>query len=119
MADELPQPEGVKKVLRGGHSPEIGAATRIKPGQVLNPEGKNGQDWITQVFREVFQDKPFVAAQVRKIMKGKSAMAKVLLLEKALDRLEGKVAQPVQVSGELRVSLADEIRAARERAEAG
>jgi len=51
------------------------------------------------------------------IMKGKSAIAKVMLLEKAAERLEGKVAQPVRVSGELTVSLADEMRKARERAQ--
>lgn len=111
------QPEGVKKTLRGGHSPEIGKDTRIKKGEVRNPTGKNGQDFITRAFREVFGDVEATAKAVKQIMKGKSAIAKVMLLEKAAERLEGKVAQPVKVSGELNISLADEIRKARQRAE--
>lgn len=110
-------PESVKKTLRGGVDPDVGKATRIKPGEVRNPEGKNGQDFITQALKEVFGDIPATVKVCRGIMRGKSAIAKVMLLEKAAERLEGKVAQPVRVSGELSVSLADEIRKARERAE--
>lgn len=111
------QAEGVKKTLRGGVDPAVGKATRIRKGEVRNPDGKNGQDFITRVFKEVFQDENFIKNEVRKILKGKSAMAKVMLIEHAAERLEGKVAQAVKVTGELKVSLADEIRKARERAD--
>lgn len=112
---KINQPEGVKKALRGGVDPAVGKDTRIKKGQVLNPEGKNGQNFITNALKAVFQDEEMTAEEIRKILKGKSAMAKVMLIEHAADRIEGKVAQPVKVSGELTVSLAEEMRKARER----
>jgi len=114
---EVPQAEGVKKTLRGGVDPQVGRDTRIKKGEVRNPEGKNGQDYITRALKEVFGDTEMTVKAIKGIMKGKSAIAKVMLLEKAAERLEGKVAQPVRVTGELTVNLADEIRKARERAE--
>lgn len=117
MSKPNPQPEGVKKALRGGHSPDIGKKTRIQKGEVRNPEGKNGQNYITNALKQVFQDEKFIEGEIRKVLKGKSAMAKVMLIEHAAERIEGKVAQPVRVSGELTVSIADEIRKARERAE--
>lgn len=110
------QPEGVKKTLRGGVDPNVGKATRIKKGEVRNPEGKNGQDFITQALKDVFGDVELTVKVLRGILKGKSAMAKVMLIEHAAERIEGKVAQPVRVSGELTVSLADEMRKARTRA---
>lgn len=114
-----PQPEGVKKTLRGGVDPAVGAATRIKKGEIRNPEGKNGQDYITQALKAVFGDVELTKKTITQILKGKSAIAKVMLLEKAAERLEGKVPQALQLSGELTVNLADEIREARERAEEG
>lgn len=120
MSEEHPkhdsQPEGNKKGFRGPH-PDVGKATRIKPGEVRNPEGKNGQDFITSALKNVFGDAKLTEATIRKILKGKSAMAIVMLLEHAAERIEGKVAQPVKVTGDLTVSLANEIREARERAE--
>lgn len=113
MADEKPQPQGVKKTLRGGVDPAVGAATRIKKGEVRNPEGKNGQDFITQAFKEVFGDVGMTVAAVRGIMKGKSAIAKVMLLEKAADRLEGKVTQPVDVN--INSTLRERMKKAHER----
>lgn len=108
-------PEGKKKGFRGPH-PDVGKATRIKKGEVRNPTGKNGQDYITQVFKEVFGDLKLTKNTVLGILKGKSAIAKVMLIEKAQERLEGKVAQPVRVDGEIKVSLAETIKKARERA---
>ena len=116
MADEKRQPEGVKKALRGGVDPSVGKATQIRPGQVLNPEGKNGQSVITEAFKLVFGNVEDTAAEMRKILKGKSAMAKVMLIEHGAERIEGKVAQPVKVSGDLTVSLTEEVRKARSRA---
>jgi hypothetical protein len=110
------QPEGVKKALRGGVDPAVGKHTQIKKGERRNPDGKNGQDFISRVFKEVFQDEAFIRTEVRKILKGKSAMAKVMLIEHAAERLEGKVSQPVKVDGELKITLAAAIQRARERA---
>lgn len=49
----------------------------------------------------------------------KSGVVGAMFMEKAWERTEGKVSQPVQVSGELTVSLSDEIRKARQRVEEG
>lgn len=103
--------------MRGGVSPDIGKATRIKPGEVRNPTGKNGQNPITEALKEVFGEHEEIVKTLKGILKGKSAMAKVLLIEEAGERIEGKVATPVKISGELHVSLTDELNRAEERAE--
>lgn len=103
-----------KGLLRSGCDPSIGKATQIKPGEVRNPEGKNGHSWITDAFKLVFGDVEATAEEIRKIMKSKSAMARVMLLEHAADRIEGKVTQKIE--GNLNVSLSEVISKARERA---
>ena len=111
--NENSQPEGVKKTLRGGVDPQVGAATRIKKGEVRNPEGKNGQDYISRALKEVFGDTAMTVKAIRGIMTGKSAIAKVMLLEKAAERLEGKVTQPVDLN--LNLTLRDRMKKAKER----
>lgn len=117
-----PQEEGVKKLLRGGVDPEVGAAYRIKPGEVKNPQGINGKrPWLTEATEEMLQEKlgdpverkRWKDAQWDKMLK--SGVVGAMFLDTAWERTEGKVAQPVKVSGEFMVSLADEMRKARER----
>lgn len=57
----------------------------------------------------------FIQAHWEKLLS--TTVVSSMTLEKILDRTEGKVSQPVQVTGELTVSLSDEIRKARQRAE--
>ena len=42
-------------------------------------------------------------------------MAAVLMIREMAERLEGKVTQPVEMSGELILSLAESVKSARER----
>jgi hypothetical protein len=45
----------------------------------------------------------------------KRGMAAVLMIREMAERLEGKVTQPVEMSGELILSLAESVKSARER----
>lgn len=116
------QPEGVKKTLRGGVDPEVGKDTRIKPGEVRNPQGiNNKRPWLTEVTEEMLQEKlvdPTYRKQYKESLWQNMISGKVvgaMTRDTVWDRTEGKVAQPVRVSGELTVSLAEEMRKARGR----
>jgi hypothetical protein len=95
------------------------------PGQSGNPSGRPKKTLITDVLEEMLAEKladpaerqAFKDAHWKKMMS--NTVVSSMTLEKVLDRTEGKVSQPVQVSGELTVSLSDEIRKARQRAEEG
>src|SRR5262249_51001190 len=66
------------------------------PGVSGNPSGRPKSTPITDLLREIFEDRDFVKHELRGILTGKSAIAKVMLTEKAAERLEGKVVQPVE-----------------------
>jgi hypothetical protein len=123
---EIPPAESVKKgMLKGNLDPAVvGLETRIKPGEVRNPYGFNGKrPWLTEATEEMLREKLSDPAERQKWKEAqwskmlKTGVVGAMFMEKAWERTEGKVAQPVQVSGELTVSLADEVRKARERAE--
>jgi len=122
MSEQKRQEASVKKTLRGGVDPQVGAATRIKPGEVRNPRGINGKrPWLTEATEEMLEEKMsdpverkrWKDAQWDKMLK--SGVVGAMFTDTAWERTEGKVAQPVRVSGELTVSLADEVRKARAR----
>lgn len=101
-----------------GPSPDVGKATQFKPGQSGNPDGKPKTKPITDLFRALFDDEYETRLdEFRKVLSGKSAMAKVILLKDAAERLEGKVSQKYEVDGTLAISLADAIQKARKRAQ--
>lgn len=87
------------------------------PGQSGNPGGRPKNKPVTQILEELFneENKEVIKAQLMKLLTGKSAMAKVLLLDRAAERLEGKVSQPVEINGELNVSISERMKRARER----
>lgn len=118
------QADGVKKTLRGGVDPEVGKATRIQPGEVRNPLGINDKrPWLTEVNEEMLAERladPAYRQQYKQAMWEKllaKGVVGAMTLDSLWDRTEGKVAQPVRVSGELTVSLAEEMRKARSRVE--
>lgn len=94
---------------------------RFQPGKSGNPGGKPRKKPITELFEELFhssEDFEVIKQQIRGVFTGKSGMAKVLLLKDAGERLEGKITQPVAVDGEIKMSLAEVVKKARERVKA-
>ena len=93
------------------------------PGQSGNPGGRPKRTLLTDVFEEMLEEKladpdareAFKKAHWEKLLS--RTVVSSMTLEKILDRTEGKVSQPVAISGELSVSLSEEIRKARQRAE--
>lgn len=70
---------------------------RFLPGQSGNPSGRPKRKPITEAFQEIFEQDPEAAkAFIRSIMSSRSAMAHVMVLKEAGERLEGKVTQPVE-----------------------
>lgn len=89
------------------------------PGQSGNPGGRPKSKPVTEILEELFdsENKEFIKQQLLQLLGGKSAIAKVLLLEKAAERIEGKVTQTVEINGELNVSISDRMKRAKERRE--
>lgn len=91
------------------------------PGQSGNPSGRPKKSWLTEATEELLEEKlsdpaereRWKNAQWEKMIK--SGVVGAMFLDTAWERTEGKVAQPVRVSGELTVSLADELRDGEER----
>src|SRR6185312_8700588 len=119
MSEQKRQEASVKKTLRGGVDPEVGAATRIKPGEVRNPRGINGKrPWLTEATEEMLQEKlgdpverkRWKDAQWDKMLK--SGVVGAMFLDTAWERTEGKVTQPVDVNGNLNVTLSEAIQKA-------
>ena len=109
-------------------NPSDQAENRNDKGQFLpgcsgNPGGRPRRAYLTEVTEEMLEEKlsdpeqrkRWKDAQWEKMLK--SGVVGAMFMDSAWERTEGKVAQPVRVSGDLTVSLADEIRKARERAE--
>lgn len=109
MAEQEPENKAKKREL-----PEGFKAKQFKPGQSGNPGGRPKTTPVTDMLRRIFEgDAVFAEAEIRKVLKGKSAVAKVMLLEKAADRLEGKVTQGIEL--DVNISLAERLSKARER----
>lgn len=120
-------PESSENVQNNAETTEkkLGGCTGkgFMPGQSGNPGGRPKRPWLTEVVEEMLEEKlsdpeqreRWKNAQWEKMLK--HGVVGAMFMDTAWERTEGKVAQPVRVSGELTVSLADEIRKARHRAE--
>lgn len=89
--------------------------TQFQPGNQA-AVGRKGA--ITKIFEEIFENADCTEAVKRQIMKTLTSkgMAGVLLLKEAAERIEGKVTQPMEIEGEIRVSVTEAMAKARERA---
>lgn len=83
------------------------AAYKWKRGQSGNPSGRPKKKWLTEAYEEMLERKlsdpvermAFIEAQWQKL--NSKGVVSTMLLEKVLDRTEGKLTQPVDVSGEI------------------
>ena len=107
------QNEGSKpanRVSRGNpHIADVGLKTRFKPGQSGNPTGRPKKKPITEIFESILAKKgnrKEIEETVLSIVTG-GRMASVLMLREMAERVEGKVTQPVDVTGSI-TDLTDE-----------
>lgn len=106
IPSEKPQ-NRYKGGFRGGI--EATRATQFKPGNRANPGGRPKKKPITEMFEKILSDTgnmELVARAVMETLESKG-MAKVLLLDKMADRVEGKVKDELELS--VKDGLAEQI----------
>jgi hypothetical protein len=94
---------------RRGRAEEL-APFRWKPGQSGNPGGRPKSKPITDKLLEVLEDPKQLEALVRVWLKN-AQKGSVTHLREILDRVEGRVALPVDVSGHVTHEMTDEEKA--------
>lgn len=82
-----------------------------------NPSGRPKKRPISEIYERIMENPENVglieAAVLKTILAGK--MAAQLTLKEMAERIEGKVTQPVDVNGELTLTLSDRIERARQK----
>ncbi|HLJ26574.1 MAG TPA: hypothetical protein VKY85_07675 [Candidatus Angelobacter sp.] len=94
---------GGKKFFGQGIDPAVGRATQIKPGEVKNPHGRSGKlKPFTDAILEVLVENPELAKKmVRELFASGEAKAFAVMA----DRVEGKPAQQLKISGDAKAPL--------------
>ena len=101
------------------YSPEFKAKT-WKPGQSGNPGGRPKKTLLTEMTAELLEEiasdpvkrQAFKESMLMKLMA--KGVVSAMTLDKLWERHEGKVVQPVQVDGELNLTLSERFSKARE-----
>jgi hypothetical protein len=97
--------------------PGTGVATRFKPGESGNPKGRPKKKPLTEQLEKQLDD-PKQAAAAAKAMIGKAKKGDVNAFREVADRVEGKVAIPVEAKldlGELWREVAESLAKAKGR----
>jgi hypothetical protein len=94
---------------RRGRAEEL-APFRWKPGQSGNPGGRPKRKPLTDTLLEVLEDPKQLEALVRVWLKS-AQKGSIMHLREILDRVEGRVALPVDVSANVTHELTDEEKA--------
>src|SRR5271166_2519483 len=90
-----------RRLLYGGHDPSIGAKTQFQPGKSPNPGGRPKKQRITKIYEKILRsakNREEIEKAIFETLKS-GRMAGVLLLREAAERTEGRVTQPVEVTG--------------------
>ena len=94
---------------RGGGPGHPATLKPWKPGQSGNPSGRPKKKPITEIFEKIFEETKncdMVRDALIETLKS-SGMAKVLLIDKMADRIEGKVKDEVELT--VKEGLAEQI----------
>lgn len=97
-----------------------GLCPRWKKGQSGNPSGRPKKKPITEIYEKLLAKEAntkVIAETVMGLIKAKR-MASILTLREMAERVEGKVTQPVELSGDLTLLTDEELQARWEKAEA-
>lgn len=111
QAEIVPQNRQTLRKKRHVIDPQYGIPTRFKPGVSGNPGGRPKTQPVTKMLREIFENQRLndeIKDSMALTLKS-GRMAGILLFREAAERLEGKVMQPVEVDGNLTLSLAETI----------
>lgn len=90
-------PQNRHKTGFGGPSPEVGTATQFKPGNRANPGGRPSRKPLTDELARILQD-PKEANRIARAHVREAANGRCRKFKEIADRIEGKVANCVEVS---------------------
>lgn len=89
----------------------------FKPGQSGNPKGRPKKLPVTEIYQKILNksaSKKEIEEIVWKMLRG-GRMSAMLQLKEMAERVEGKVSQHMELSGEVTMTLSERMQKARER----
>jgi hypothetical protein len=96
-------------------------ARKWQPGESGNPGGRPKKKPLTELYEKILNDpeqmKSLESAVIKSLKRGQMAM--VLQLREMAERVEGKITQPVEVNGEIALTISERMKKAEERLKSG